>query len=158
MQVPVHGSSALKLERQASVKKNVKTVKRTRKVSAAAKRKSAFTNFLCIIAITAMAFCMLYRYAQITEKSSQVALLKNELEEAESAIVQKQFELERSVDLKTIESVAISRLGMQTPDKQQIVYIDMKNEDFVEVDEKPVISGVFGSIISSITKLVEYLH
>ena len=44
----------------------------------------------------------------------------------------KQFEIDRNLDLKTIETEAINRLGMQRPTKAQTVYLNMGRKDYVE--------------------------
>ena len=158
MQGYVHGNNAFKEEYREAPRKKVKTVRKTGRKPAVASKRKTVSNFLCIILITAMAFTVLYRNAVIAEQKSVAVHLQSELEDIESAVVQKQFELERSIDLGQIEAVAVSKLGMKTPDKEQIVYIDLKNEDVVETYKQPVIGNVFGNIATSVSRMLEYLH
>jgi len=127
---PVYGSNAYKYEtaRQYSKETQVKTRK---KVSRRPK-KAVIKSLLLTALVTLLAFCLLGRNAQIIEQSSQIARLENEIAATEAKIIEKQFEMEKKIDLNAIEDRAIAVLGMQRPEKSQIVYIDMHAEDYTE--------------------------
>ena len=55
--------------------------------------------------------------------------LEEKLRAEEAATSQKTFELERSVNLSEIEEEATTRLGMQRPEKHQIIYINVPQND-----------------------------
>ena len=46
---------------------------------------------------------------------------------------QKEIKINQSLDMKNIEKRAIEELGMQKPDNSQIVYVDVRKENFVKV-------------------------
>ena len=155
MRVPTNGSSAYKYERvyeeqKKKVKKGVSKKRRT---------KGFRSNALAIIAVTGLAFILLFRYACITEMSSQLTKLKGKYDEVQSVAVAKEFELEQEVDLKKVEETATTELGMQRPEKHQIVYVDMQNSDYTEGAESANDgSGFFAVITGAWEKLWEYFN
>lgn len=59
--------------------------------------------------------------------------MEEELSELTETNNNKKIQLEKSVDLKKIEEIAISQYGMQRPDKNQIVYVRVVQSDYGEV-------------------------
>ena len=154
MSAYTYGTSALKIE------KPVQRKKVSRGVSKKASRKYIRSNILSILLITSLAFVLLARYAIITEKTTRLTNLKAEYESANSVVVQKEFNLEREVDLQKIEEIATTRLGMQRPEKHQMVYITMNNSDYTEKEETGNKSGggLFASIAGGFNNIVEYFR
>lgn len=109
-----------------------------------------------------VAFYVLIRYVAINEASSRVDRLKKELAKLESTNQQTQIELDRSIDLSKVEEIAVNKLGMQRPEKYQIVYIDLKNNDYGEVvkdkQNDKESSGTFAILMKTITNVLEYLY
>lgn len=155
MRVPTSGSSAYKYERYYNEPK--KKVKKS--VSKKHRAKRLGSNVLAIIAVTGLAFILLFRYACITEMSSNLANLKGQYEEAQSVAVAKEFELEQEVDLKKVEEIATGELGMQRPEKHQIVYVDMQNSDYIEsATSTDNNGGILAVITGTWEKLWEYFN
>lgn len=143
-----YGTGARKYE-QSTHTEHRKVQKTARKID------KAFV--FCFLIAAALAFTLLGRYALITEKTAQIENLKAELEVANSMVVSEEFELEKSVDLKTVEEIATTKLGMQRPEKHQMVYISMDNGDWCEVcDEKS--SGFLASMAAGVLSIVEYFR
>ena len=46
--------------------------------------------------------------------------------------------MEQSVDLTEVEKIASSELGMQRPEKHQVVYVDVKTNDVTELTASDV--------------------
>ena len=153
--MPTNGSSAYKYERtyEEPKKKVKKGVSKKRKTAGFGRSVLAF------MAVTGLAFVLLFRYACITEMSSQLTKLKGEYDEVQSVAVAKEFELEQEIDLKRVEEIATTELGMQRPEKHQIVYVDMQNSDYTE-GSKPASdgNGFFAVITGAWEKLWEYFN
>lgn len=160
MHAQVNGSNAYKYgeaapERKKSTKRAPQSIKKNR----AQKRRAAFANAMMIICVTSLAFLILFRYAIITEKCSYVEELRKEYQKLHSAVVQKQFETEKNIDLATVEQIAKTRLNMQRPEKHQTVYIDMESSDYVEVADKDGAGdGIFALFMGRLSEFLEYLH
>ena len=63
---------------------------------------------------------------------------EKELSELQSYTSQKLFELEKNIDLVSVEEAATSRLGMQRPDKKQMVYVNIKQDDVCDLSANKV--------------------
>ena len=153
MRVPTNGSSAYKYEREyvqpdRSVKKGISRKQR---------HKGSGGTLFAGVVVTALAFVLLFRYACITEMSATLTSLKGQYEEVNSVAVAKEFELEQEVDLNKVQEIASSELGMQKPEKHQIVYIDMQNTDYTESSViKDSGSGFFAAVTGAWEKVWEY--
>jgi len=149
------GTSAYKLE-----KTELKKRKAVKKGKSKARRTRGVKTVFGILAVTALAFLLLFRYAMITEKTAQVQKLTAELQNVDSYIVQKECEMEQSLDLKKVEEIATTKLGMQRPEKHQLVYIDMNNKDYAEKSGKDTNStpGLLAYISGGIQSIVEYFR
>jgi len=158
MRVPVHGNNAYKYDTFETTNKNIERRKKSmRKAKVVKRKKAAIANALSIMIFTSLAFCLLFRYALITEQCSEVARLKTQLEDTNSIMVEKEFDRDRQIDLKTIEQIATSKLGMKRPEKYQIVYIDLENDDYAQVIQKDKNQGSLGIIMGGLSKVLEYL-
>jgi len=102
-----------------------------------------------------LAFTLLGRYSIITEKTAQVENLKKEYDTVNSMVVAGEYEFEKSIDLKKVEETATGKLGMQRPEKHQMVYISMDNADYCEVN-KAEGGGFLASILSGVSRFMEY--
>ena len=71
-------------------------------------------------------------FTAFADTQQEIRALTNELEEKQSYTSQKVFEMEQKIDLAEVERKA-TELGMQRPDKHQIIYVDVKTEDVTEV-------------------------
>lgn len=141
-----HGTGALKYEQSY----NPEPRKATRKVR---KLDKPFTVAFLIAAV--LAFALLGRYSEITEKTARIEGLKKEFETVSSQVVQKSFEFEKSIDLGKVEEVATTKLNMQRPQKHQLVYVNMNNSDYCEIKEENK-TGFLATIGAGFSGIVEY--
>ncbi len=120
---------------------------------AKAKKKSNLLVALIYIAVIfSIALCLVTREVRLYEKSNRVHALQNQLEDAEAATKQAMVASEQAIDLETIETNAMTKYGMSKPQKSQMIYINVCQEDYVEkTADKRVgdniydgISAVFG--------------
>ena len=152
MRVPTYGSSAYKYERDERTRKSSRVKPKIKKT-----RHIAFKDVFAYAVITLLAFTLLFRYACITEMTARLAKLKEEYNKAQSVVVAKEFEMEQNIDLRKVEEIATTELGMQRPEKHQIVYIDMKNSDYTESTVvKEDKGGFFASLAGTFKRVWEY--
>lgn len=104
------------------------------------------TISICAIVVALCAGFMISRNVAAYESKNEVAALQKELNQLKEYSSQKAFELDQNLDLELIEETAKKRLGMARPEKYQIVYVNIKQDDVTEVTANEVegIKGVFG--------------
>lgn len=94
-----------------------------------AKKLSYASKIASVLVVAASAVFMIAQYVTVNETQSALSSAVSDYEFEESVTAQKSFELEQSIDLSKVETEATSRLGMQRPEKHQIVYVDVKKSD-----------------------------
>jgi len=90
------------------------------------------TLVLTTLFIFAMFMVITYRYNIISEKNLHVQQLKDDLEVAKSELATTQIAMEELMNESEVESYAKQQLGMQKPEKSQLIYINMENEETVQ--------------------------
>lgn len=115
----------------------------------------------CLAVVFAVACGVLYGNARIIQASSRVSELQAELEQAKEDNNQKMLDLEKSLDLKKVEEIATTQLGMKRPEKYQIVYVDVQQSNYGEVakqDSPAPVQSTFGAIRQSISAFLAYFN
>lgn len=100
------------------------------------KQKVKAKSVMYIISIFIMFMAVVYRTNVISEKNMKVIKLRNKLESVEANLSYTKIKLEQNTDTKEIESYAKQKLGMQKPDKSQIIYIDSSTQSSLIVNEE----------------------
>ena len=95
-------------------------------------KKSKATLVLTTLFIFSMFMIITYRYNVISEKNLEVQKLKDRLEVAKSELATTQIAVDKVIDVNNVESYAKQQLGMQKPEKSQIVYVNMESEEVVQ--------------------------
>lgn len=127
-----NGSAARKVKpeyKKNSIKKEY-TVVQTPKKDISSKTK--VKTVLWILSMFAVFLIITYRFSLINEKNLKVQSLKKELTSSQSILASSQIEVEQSVDINKVEAYAKQKLGMQKPDKNQIIYVDNSNSEIVQ--------------------------
>lgn len=93
--------------------------------------KSRVKLIASIIIVFSMFMVITYRYNLINEENLEVQGLKKELKRVAAEVSLAQIELEQNLNLDTVENYAKQKLGMQKPEKNQIVYVDTRQEEHV---------------------------
>lgn len=109
---------------QSTNTSNVKKVK--------AQPKSKLSLILSVVALFTMAIVISYRYNVISEKNLEVQRLKMEQVTANSELATTEVAVRSLIDKDTVESFAKQQLGMQKPEKSQIIYINSNYDTKVE--------------------------
>ena len=75
---------------------------------------------------------MLYRGVIITEKCDTVETKRELLEQMQTTNQKTQLEIDASLNLKNVEDVAVTKLNMARPEKNQTIYIKIQQDGVVE--------------------------
>lgn len=104
------------------------------------------TIAVCALIFAVCAGFMISRNVTAYESKTQVTKLQKELNSLKEYSSQKAFELDKSIDLESVEEVAKNKLNMVRPEKYQTVYVNIKQDDVTEVTANQVegLSGFFG--------------
>lgn len=127
-----------------------KLIKNTNKNSISKTNKA--TLVLSTLIIFAMFMVITYRYNVISEKNLQVQKLKEDLEVAKSELATSEIALEQVMDVNYVESYAKQQLGMQKPEKSQLIYVNMDTEDVVS---KVSASNLFSQLANKIQEFIK---
>ncbi|MBO5009025.1 MAG: cell division protein FtsL [Clostridia bacterium] len=152
------GTSAYKLEEyeshaQKSREKHIER-KNTIKIE---KRALCRLLVVSIFALFVAASALVYVNVMTLRASTEVDALEKQLAIATEKNKQKEIEITQKLDMKVIEKKAVEKLGMQKPDNNQIMYIDVKKDTYSEaVKQKSNISSFFGGIKNALGSIVEY--
>ncbi len=85
------------------------------------------------IFVAGLAFSFLIaKTVAVSDTEKRIRDLTEELSVQQTYTSEKTFELEQKVSLTAIEDAAMARLGMQRPDKTQVVYLDIEKDDYTE--------------------------
>lgn len=119
------------------------------------KRASNIGIIVCSIVVTILLFLLIYGKVQVSVLYNQIASEKSAVDILQSENVRMQTEIEANMSLKNVESYAENILGLKKLEKSQITYIQIQNEDSVEVVETE--QNVFIWLKEKFNNIVEYL-
>lgn len=91
--------------------------------------------FLVILLVFAAFFSIITRYGQMTKLNYEIADLKEELVTQNAINSALSVDLEKKTNMMKIRHAAETELGMQEPDKYQIIYINVPRANSIEVAE-----------------------
>jgi len=113
--------------------------------------KSKLSLIISIVMLFTMAIVTSYRYNVISEKNLQVQRLKMEQVTTNSELATTEVAIDKIIDKDTVKSYAKQQLGMQEPEKSQMIYINSNYETKVEE-----VSGtnIFEKIIDKVKNLI----
>lgn len=80
-----------------------------------------------------LSMVMIQRFAYLNEIDQEITKVQKQLFLIEASNKQKTLKMEESMDLKKLEEIAISQLGMNKPGKNQVVYVEVTNQDSAEI-------------------------
>ena len=92
------------------------------------KAESVRTIVSCAIAFM-LAFAVVSRYMHINELEKQVSSVQTTVNTLKAANDQREILLENTMTLEEIEFEAKTRLGMNKPANNQIIYVSIQKED-----------------------------
>ncbi|NMA33127.1 MAG: cell division protein FtsL [Clostridiaceae bacterium] len=147
----VHGSAAPQLEYDVYEENQVLRAKKIYKSN----RKVKIRMVMAILAVFAAGLAVMCRYAMITKISYQINQRQKAYEEIRNENSMLRVQIETMTDLNEIKEAAESRLGMQMPDKSQIVYIRVPRNDYtVMVSREPETDNYGNPVLKFINRAV----
>jgi len=93
--------------------------------------KSRVGSFILVAVVFLMAAIMIYRQTEIFRRNQEISELNTQYNDILVTNEEIQSNINKSVELGNLESVAKNELGMISPDSSQVFYIDMGNRDEV---------------------------
>lgn len=136
-------TSPRKIEHEYNIpKKTKKKVQKPKVKSQKLKEKqkareiqTAKINFAIVMGIVIICILfIMYRTVQINERFSEMQAMTKQISEIEKVNSQIAVNVQNSLNLGTIESVAATTLGMQKLSNKQTVYITLDKRDYVETN------------------------
>lgn len=111
-----------------------------------------------VCGIFAAALVILFNYMKVTELTNQNAQLRAELEALESDGKALDAKREQVFNLSYVEERARNALGMVKADKSQVEYLDLSQQDVVEIPGNQSSAPAFvGGFLKSFNAVLEYL-
>lgn len=153
------GTSAYKIDQYYDYANEVQKKQDERKVKSHRQHILNIRKISIIIgAVFAVAIAFLYVNAVLIQTSGEVTNLTKELEDMKIRNTQVSFDIVSGVDYSVVEQKAISEFGMQHPESYQNVYVDVVQNDYVEVaNPKAKSKGFVEDIISNVQSFLAYI-
>ena len=155
----IHGTTAERLDYDVYRENKVLREKKRQKTNNKAKFKT-----VCLISVFFGAcFLIIYRYAIITEINYKVDKYAKIYEELKNENARLKVEIDKDTDLDQIREIAEKKLGMQRPDKYQIVYLSVPKNDYTvvvnadKIDNKAG-NNVFAVLADKVGRLTRLLY
>ncbi len=98
----------------------------------ATQKRTKANGMLSLLLIVGFAFIVLLRGVMITDKATNVDAKREELNALITSNEKLQFEIDRSLDLNNVETIARNELGMRRAEKYQTIYLNLEQTDYVE--------------------------
>lgn len=142
----IDGTAAKKLEYDVYEENKVLKAKKTYKTN----KKHKIRFVLTLICVFVVGLSVMARYAMITQIGYEISRSRDELKEIRNQNNYLSLQIEKETDLEKIKLAAEQRLGMQTPEKSQIVYVNVPRNDFTIVmnDNSKAVDSRTGQIKS----------
>ena len=148
-----YGNTARQLPAEQEVKQPVRKKRkiRVKRVKTSARPKLTFAIFAVAV------FFTVFRFTMINERTAQATSLRRELQEITAANEQASVALNCADDLKKVEEVAKTELGMNYPQAYQIVNVTLQQEDKAVKTDASAPSGNH-SLGAFFGRILEYLY
>lgn len=127
----VYGSTAEKIKYDVYEENKVLREKKRQRNNYKLKVKLVFSILLAFTA----GLTIMYRYAVITQLNYKVNSAYEEYNNLKNKNVKLKAEIESQIDLQKVKEYAQSELGMQKPDKYQVVYVNIPSSDYTEISD-----------------------
>lgn len=106
--------------------------------------------------VLALSWGVLYSRAQVTELTSAIDSVQDQVTDAKSEYEYLNLTLESKLNLSSIEEIAKTQLGMTKIDKNQITYLSLTGEDAVVKPEGEV-QSIMSNLSGGFLNLMEYI-
>lgn len=135
-------------------------IKEAKKQNTQNKKSSAFFVAICAFYMIAIIATLLIKTATITEQKAELTAIKNEYSAMVNSNKKLEVDINSQIDLRKVEEIAIAKLNMNQPKKNQIIYVSTEPKDYGEVKSQNVNSkkdkNIFASLIKALNGYYEY--
>jgi cell division protein FtsL len=146
----VYGSVAYDI--QPEIKNEKKPIKR-RKTKNRVKIKLKMVGSIFIIALISL--LTLSRFASTIKLTYDIRTVKSEIKKVQEANENTRVQMAKISNIKNIEETAVSKLGMIIPDKNKVVYIDVKPLTSLKDQSK---EGTKTAANEFVQKIIGFIH
>lgn len=147
----VHGSAAPKIKYDVYEENKVLKEKKKNRTN----NKGKLKGLGLILIFFAVGLAVIFRYAVITELNYKVVKEQKAYEALRDENTRLKVEISKETNLDKIRTAAENRLGMQRPDKYQIVYVKVPKNDYTEaVDRKNMEKASPGNMFALVQEKV----
>ncbi len=134
-------------------------IQKNKKTKAKRKIKPKAKMILDIAFIFAVLFAISYQNSLITESFNKKENLKSELNSIEKENEQSKVNIEKSLNLNSVEQSAKEKLGMKKLDNEQKIYVSIPKEDYVESSGEEVVieennTSIWKKIINNLKNIL----
>jgi cell division protein FtsL len=155
----IYGSLAEKPIYDAYEENAVLKEKRNAKKYGKSKRRAVFAIFMVFLCC----MTLMYRYAVLLNTNYTANKLEQQYEQIKNENSALKVDLEKNTDITYIKNEAEQRLGMNKPDRVQIVYVNVEKNDITvvhnEVQKAKMFNGnVFAAIIDKVGKFIHLFY
>lgn len=105
-------------------------------------------NWFLFLVVFSLGTVIIFNYSMITEKKMYIKKLDNQISELNDKIDEYNIFLESFNSTNKIESIAKNYLGMNYPNRKQIVFVDYDTEEISDKKEKDISKGFIDKIIN----------
>ncbi len=121
-------------------------------------RKIKLKMVMAIVAVLVAGLTVMWRYAIITKISYEINHKEDEFAELRNENAILRVHIETMTNLTEVKDVAENKLGMQMPDKSQIVYVKIPRNDYtvmMKTQEETADNGsIFKAVLNKVNGLV----
>lgn len=114
------------------------------------------SNILRVALCFVVAFVIVNGYVKINEAYNEIDQLETKYNKVVAANQDLQVKIDKAVDLEQLQSIANEKYGMVRPERYQMFYVDMEQDDIAETyadkddtQKNVAMSGVAGTITSA---------
>lgn len=123
----IDGTAVRKTQTRYDVYRENEILRQKKKNKVNSKLKLSIFARLAVFFVCAM--ILMYRFAAITELNYKIGSMNRKIENLRNENARMAIDIEKSADLNYVEEIAVTKLGMQRPLKNQIVYVNIEKKD-----------------------------
>ncbi len=155
----VYGTAAEKIQYDVYEENNVLKAKKKQK----AYNKIKLKVVMLILLAFGLCLTVIVRYAMITELNYSINKELKKYNEIKNENSRLKVAIDKDLDLGRIKETAEKKLGMQKPDKYQIVYMKVAKNDYTEVADtyrnvNKANNSMFAAVRDKLWGIVRFLY
>ena len=142
---PEYDRKQKKYPKKSTARRLKTETKKQTKTKLKENKQSQAKTILYVLTVFSILFVISYRNSIIAEDFSEIKNLKASLATIEKENEQLKVNIESNLNLKNIEEIATSQLGMQKLNSDQTIYMTLPVEDHVESASEEVVEEENGN-------------